>query len=449
MDWRYLETKLHNFFRGESAEAKVDDADVADYLEGIRREDEEKFFAYLMKLPEKLRAETVVELPRTFQLDLAGKLEPEQLAVIVTQLESDDAADFMQIVRQADRTREAAVFDLLEDRLQRTIRGLMRYGEDEAGSLMQTELFHVHEDETILNSLKRLRRMKASGELESVQQVFVVDDNGKLVRLIPLEELILIPARKKYIEVLADFEPPLTVTGNDPVEDAVRIIERYDVSVVAVVDEKGHLLGRITHDDALDEIQEMATEQMYGISQVGSVEEMEADATAMGRSRAIWLFLNLINVTLVSAVIGLFEETLDKVVALAVLMPIVANMAGASSVQTLTVLVRQMALGEVDGSRALSMIGKELRISAFNGVLFGLLAMGISYYRFGSLQIGLVIGGAMVASFLFAGLLGTGVPLLLRRVGADPAVASSVVVIALVDVVGFFSFLWLASMFVL
>jgi len=167
-----------------------------------------------------------------------------------------------------------------------------------------------------------------------------------------------------------------------------------------------------------------------------------------GRDRAFWLFINLINVTLVSIVIGFFEHSLQKVVALAVLMPIVANMAGASSMQTLTVIVRQMALGNINWEDATPTLIKEFKIAFINGLIFAILVSIIAYVRFYSLYIGGVIGAAMFVSFVLAGLLGACVPLALKAVKIDPAIASSVIVITTVDVIGFFSFLWFATMWI-
>lgn len=424
-----------------------DDADIADYLEVIKKEDEERFFTYLAHLPLKLQAQTVIELPGPFQVDLIEKLQTDHLARLVTSLPTDDATDFMQLILEVDNAKGEAVFELLPGRLQQVIRKLMTYEEDQAGALMQTELFSARLGETIQNSLRRLRKMKAEQTLESVEYVLVVDDQNRLQAAIPLSELILVPSRKRYADIVGEFPSPHIIRSDASVDEAVQAIDRYDLAMLPVVDRFGHLLGKITHDDVVDMIQQRATEQMYGLGQVSGEEELHASVFRTGRSRALWLAINLVNVTLVSIVIGFFEEVLDAVVALAVLMPIVANMAGTASVQTLTVMVRQIALGELTPHNALLMFRKEFTISAVNGVLFGLLAMAISYWRFGSVVLGLVMAMAMMVSFIAAGVFGAGVPVLLRRLGVDPAVASSTLVITLMDVVGFFSFLWFATFF--
>lgn len=426
-----------------------DDADIADYLEVIRKEDEERFFTYLTRLPPRLQAETVIELPRPFQADLVERQDPESLATLVGALATDNATDFMQLVAEVDRDKAEAIFERLDDELEQIIRRLMTYGPEEAGSVMQTEVFSARLDETVQHSLTRLRRLKEHERLKHVQYVLVVDEHNRLVRVIPLAELILVPPRRHYRDIVAEFNEPWSVQADSPLEEAIRAIDRYDLTVLPVVDRRGHLLGQITHDDVVDLIQRRATEQMYGLGRVSAGEQLHAGVGRTGVSRAFWLGINLVNAVAVSVVIGFFEQALDTVVALAVLMPIVANMAGTASVQTLTVMVRQLALGELTPKNMLGIFRKEALISLGNGLLFGLATLAISYLWFGSLQIGVAMALSMFISFICAGIIGAGAPVLIRKLGIDPAVASSVVVITLIDVIGFFTFLWLATLLVL
>jgi magnesium transporter len=449
LDCRLLETHLDRIKEGEHVGRPGEDADLADCLEVVRKEDEDKFFAYLRGLPMALQAQTIIELPGPFQVDLIRKLEAAELGEILTVLETDDATDLMQLILKVDADKGEGLFELLGDELQRIIRQLLAYSEEQAGSLMQTEVFSAHLDETIQVSLNRLKRLKARGRLEGVQHVYVLDEHGRLIGIIPFAELILISSRKRYAEVVENYAAAYTIAADGPLEEAVRMMEKYDLAILPVVDRFGHLLGRITHDDLVDVIQEMATGQMYALGKVSAEEELHEGAAKTGRSRAVWLAINLVNATLVSVVIGFFEHALETVVALAVLMPIVANMAGTASVQTLTVIIRQMALGELTAANASVIFFKEFNISAVNGLLFGVLAMGISYVWFGSATIGWVMFLSMLVSFISAGVIGAGVPVAVKRFGIDPAVASSVIVITLVDVIGFFSFLLFASWWVL
>ncbi len=448
MDNKILE---HRAFRGGKKDGVryKDDADIADYLEVIKTEDEERFFAYLKGLPAQLQAETVIELPAPFQADLIENMEVGALSELLKQLETDDATDFMQFILKVDPVKGEEVFDNLTERLQSILQRLMVYNEDQAGAWMQTELFSARSNETVMSSLRRLRKLKASDRLGRVQYVHVVDDNKRLLRVIPLSELIVIPTRKHYSEIIEEFATPYSVEASAPISDAVHMMEKYDLALLPVVDRRDRLVGQITHDDVMDIIQEMATEQIYGLGNVSAEEDLNESAFKTGRSRAFWLGINLINVTLVSIAIGLFEQTLDSIVALAVLMPIVANMGGTASMQTLTVMVRQMALGELTPANAMRFFKKELLIASANGVVFGIAAMVISYLRFDSIILGAVMGLAMIISFVLAGVMGAGVPILLKRLGIDPAVASSTMVLTFMDVTGFVSFLSLATLIIL
>lgn len=441
--------EITRLFTGKRREhSQIDDADLADYLELIKKTDEEHFFKYLSGLPAKLQAETTIELPGPFQRDYIARLEDEQLLTLVDALETDDATDLMQLILSVAPQRAETLFAAMDEERERAIRRLLRYDERQAGSLMQSEVFTARADETIDSSLRRLKKLKQENG-HSYQHVFVIDEKKRLLRVIAFAELIVTPRRSHYSELLDDYPEPYRVDAEAPLEDAVNMIDRYDLAVLSVVDSRGHLLGRITHDDVLDAIQQRATGQMYGLSRMSAEEVLQEGALTTGRSRALWLGLNLINATLVSLVIGLFEHILEAFVALAILMPIVANMAGTASVQTLTVIVRQMSLGELHPANRWHAFAKEFTIAMNNGVLFGVLSIGLAWVWFKSWSIALVMGGSMAFSFVCAGLLGAGVPYLLKRLNIDPAVASAVIVITLVDVIGFFSFLWLASLFLM
>jgi magnesium transporter len=196
-------------------------------------------------------------------------------------------------------------------------------------------------------------------------------------------------------------------------------------------------------------MQERATKQLYNLNKLDENEELQENFSKTTKTRATWLTINLLNAILASLVIGIFEEALDAIVALAVLMPIVANMAGTASVQTMTVIVRQMSLGEISISNLKPILSKEINISILNGILFAVLSFGITQMWFNNTLISVSIGLSMFVSFVSAGILGTTVPMVLKKFNIDPAVASSVIVITLVDIIGFFSFLWFAELIAL
>lgn len=392
------------------------------------------------------RARVITELPETYRRSLLGGLSAKKAAQIVNRLRTDDAADLMILLKEIDEAKWLDTITLMDVKLNNAVKSLMDYAEDESGSLMEIELFTVSGNETVGHSMKRLRRLIESHALERVSNIYLVDGEHRLLAIFPLEQIATVDGSLAYGALRDRSRAPLSVHSRSSVYEAARLMKRYNLSVLPVINKNGRLLGRITHDDMLDYLQEDATKQIYGLGRVDPDEEIEEGAIETGRDRAFWLLVNLLNVTLVSVLIGLFEQTLEKVVALAILMPIVANMAGSASMQTLTVIVRQMALGNLRWGDAAPTLWKEVKIALLNGALFALLASAAAYLRFGSWYLGGVTAAAMAVSFAAAGVLGACVPLGLKALRIDPAIASSVIVLALVDVTGFFSFLGFATL---
>ncbi len=432
----------------EERKAEVDDADLADYLEDVKQKDESKFFEYLNSLPMELRAQTFIELPTAFQVDLILKYDPQGLAEILETLESDDATDLFIAIGKTDKQKEEDVFLLLKDKTQKNIEKLISYSNKEAGSLMQTEIFKVGVDKSVDYAILKLSRLKESG-IGTVQSVFITDEKGRFLKAIPIDDLILENKQSKFEDILPKYNDEYCINSHENIDEVVNIIEKYDLVSLAVVDRIGHLIGRITHDDVLDIMQERATKQLYNLNRLDEDEEIQESVLKTTRNRGKWLFLNLINVTLASIIIGFFEDTLNTIVALAILMPIVANMAGTSASQTMTVIIRQIGLGEIKTTDLFPVLKKELTISTLNGIVLGILTMIISQVRYEDTLVSIAIGLAMVFSFVFASIMGTSIPIILKKVNIDPAVVSSVFVLTLVDIIGFFSFLWFAEMIVL
>jgi len=417
-------------------------------LTNAKNESDEAFVLSFLALNKYERANVISELPDTYQKELCSQLSDKKLAKFVNVMRTDDATDLMILLKEVDETKWLKTIELLDTGLTKAVKSLMNYSEEESGSLMEIEIFTVTKHEKIQDSMKRMRALIESHALDAVHNVFLVDKEYHLLALFPLSTIVTVDDELTYADIYDSAAHPFSVHSRASLHESARLMKRYDLHVLPIINRNGRLLGRITHDDILDYIEEDATKQMYGLGQVHPEEEIEASVMKTGRDRAFWLFINLINVTLVSIVIGFFEHSLQKVVALAVLMPIVANMAGASSVQTLTVMVRQMALGNIHWGDAAPTIIKEFKIAFINGLVFAFLAAIVAYVRFSSLYIGGVIAAAMFVSFVLAGILGACVPLALKAVKIDPAIASSVIVITAVDVIGFFSFLWFATMWI-
>lgn len=445
MDIKAIDLYLQKLQNGVHGNHYIDDADMADYLEEVRHQDVQKFFVYLNSLPIKMKAETLMELPVPFQVDFILEQDAENLAQIIEVMDSDDAVDFYQAIRKTDTEKGEALFALLSDQTQKTIEKLMHYESDEAGSLMQTEIFQVSSQKSVADAIDTLAVLKQKS-IGSIQNLFVTDETGKFLNSIGLDDLILEKSDVILTDIIKKLPTAYSVNTHDAIDTVLEAIEKYDITSLAVVDRKGYLIGRITHDDAVDMMQKLATQQIYNLNKVSESEELHESFGKTTKTRSIWLTVNLLNAIIASMVIGIFEETLSAIVALAVLMPIVANMAGTASVQTMTVIVRQMALGKISFYAFRPIFIKELNMAVINGLLFGIVSTIVAQVWFEKIYVSVSIGLAMFVSFVFAGILGTTVPILLKRVGFDPAVASSVIVITLVDIIGFFSFLWFAQM---
>jgi magnesium transporter len=424
--------------------------EIADLLVEIAEQDKHLYLGLLEILPHILLAEVLVELPKPLQEEFYLGHGAKELAQLTQELDTDDAADLIQHIEIVDETKAGAILKNLSSEDRDTIEELISYDSDEAGAYMQVELFDAHTDETIGDSIKRLKHMKANNQVSNVHHVFVVSGKKKFLGMIPLEDLILHGPKEYYRDIIeAEGKITVSVNATDGIKSVVETVSNYDLSVIAVVNEKGTLLGRITSDDIYDIIEEEATDQIYHLAGVNDEAEQEESLWKVGKSRGIWLGLNLLTAIAASLVIGLFDSTIQSLVALAVLMPIVASMGGNAGTQTLTVTVRQMALGDIDLDEAKETIYKEVAVSLMNGLLYAVVMGLIAYWWFKMPMLGVVIGAAMVINLLSAGFFGAVIPLGLKKFGIDPAIGSTVLLTTVTDVVGFFSFLGLATMILL
>ena len=424
--------------------------EIADLLIGIEEESKESYQTLLSELPHILLAEVLVELPKSLQETFYEEHEALELAKLTKELDTDDAADLIQHIEEIDGEKASDILNSLPEENRDTIEELISYEDSEAGAYMQVELFDAHIDETIGDSVKRLKAMKANNEVGNVHHVFVVSSKKKFLGMIPLEELIL-HGPKEYYRDIIETEGKITVSVNatDGIKSVVETVSNYDLSVIPVVNAKGTLLGRITSDDIYDIIEEEATDQIYNLAGVNDAAEQKESLFQIGKSRGFWLGINLLTAIAASMVIGLFGNTIHSLIPLAVLMPIVASMGGNAGTQTLTVTVRQMALGDIDLDEAKETVYKEVVVSLMNGVIFAVVMGVIAYIWFGMPMLGVVIGAAMVTNLLSAGFFGAVIPLGLKKFGIDPAIGSTVLLTTVTDIVGFLSFLGLATLILL
>ena len=379
--------------------------------------------------------------------DVIMHIPQEKIVDAIETLESDDATDLIQNIEDIDENKAKELFDSLEIESKKEISALMNYEENEAGAYMQVELFKAQLSESLQTAIERFRQLKKSGELVSVFVLFITDSAGVLRYAVPIDDMILFEPNDSLAKIMSEHGSEYEAhfaRDDDDITEVAQIVKDYDLSSIAVVDKAGVLLGRITNYDIHDFLEESATEQIYNLAGVNDEAEEESVVKA-GRARAVWLVLNLITAIISSVVISLFDESINKIVALAILMPIVASMGGNTGTQALTVTVRRLATREITFSNAKSVIGREFAIAFVNGVIFAVLVGFVAHVWFGIAGLGFVIAAAMLINLAGAGFFGAIIPMSLKRFGVDPAVASPVLLTTMTDVVGFLSFLGLAT----
>lgn len=423
--------------------------DIAELLLELRDYDEKLYLDELARFPEELQALVMIELPRHCHEEIVEHFTPNELAGLTNTLDTDDAAELIRNIEDVDEDVAEEVLQSLPHEDRQNLETLISYEEHEAGSYMQTELFSAFIDEQVGDSIRRLKDLKAKKEVSSVYQVYIITRDGKFLGSIPLEDLILLGPNVHYDKLVEEGVNTVTVNALDDIHDVVEIASNYDMGVIPVVDSSGKLLGRITADDIYDIIEERATGQLYNLAGVNDEAEQEESLFHIGKHRAFWLAINLFTAIVASVVIGLFDATLQSLVALAILMPIVASMGGNAGTQTLTVTVRQMALGEISTTDAKKTIKKEVYLSLMNGMIFAFVMGLIAWYWFSIPMLGVVIAASMVINLISAGFFGSLIPLALQKADIDPAVGSSVLLTTVTDIVGFFSFLGLATIILL
>ncbi len=423
--------------------------EIANILRGMN---DGKFGQAIKIVPKELVGDVALTLPDRYFEDIIKNLSVDELSQALSELESDDQLEFMQELENVDENVASQVFEALAEDDKKEIAQLQKYEEDEAGAYMQLEVFTAHADEIVQNVIKRFARLRKENELENIQNLFIVDDSDKLLYTVGLDDLLIFDFSKTIEENIKksdEFFEPIKTYDREDIKKVVELFKQYDVSVMPVVNEESVLLGRITSDDIYDLINEHATEQMYNLAGVDDEAEEDEDILKAGRKRAYWLGINLLTAIAASLVIGIFESTINSMVALAVLMPIVASMGGNAGTQTLTVVVRQLALGEISQGDAFRSIKKEVAISLMNGLIFALVMGTIAWAWFNLPMLGIVIGLSMIINLFMAGFFGAVIPLALKWLKIDPAIGSAVILTTVTDVVGFFSFLGLAKIILL
>jgi len=384
----------------------------------------------------------LVHLHDEVRARLALEMDEDELVAAARKLDLDDLVDLIQAL-PSDSGRQ--LLQAMDVRKRQQLMSMLSYPEDSAGGLMNTDHLSVRADVRVGSVLRYLRLLEDLPD--HTDKVMVVDRKNRYQGVLRLSRLVTSPPEVPVSEVMdGDFQPLDVML---PSQDVARRFEDLDILSAAVVDEDGLLLGRITVDDVMDLIREESERTMMNMAGLDDEADMFAPILTSSRRRAVWLGINLVTAFLAAWVIGLFQGTLEQLVALAVLMPIVASMGGIAGSQTLTLVVRGMALGQVEGGNARLLLSKEMGIASLNGVLWALVVAGLAVAWFGSWELGGVIAAAILLNLLCAAVSGLAIPLLLRRFGVDPALAGSVILTTVTDVVGFLAFIGLATLFLL
>lgn len=384
----------------------------------------------------------LVHLHDEVRARLALEMDEDELVAAARKLDLDDLVDLIQAL-PSDSGRQ--LLQAMDVRKRQQLMSMLSYPEDSAGGLMNTDQISVRVDVRVGSVLRYLRLLEDLPD--HTDKVMVVDRKNRYQGVLRLSRLVTSPPEVLVSDVMdGDFQPLDVML---PSHEVARRFEDLDILSAAVVDEDGLLLGRITVDDVVDLIREDSERTMMSMAGLDDEADMFAPVLTSSRRRAIWLGINLVTAFLAAWVIGLFQGTLEQLVALAVLMPIVASMGGIAGSQTLTLVVRGMALGQVEGGNARLLLSKEIGIACLNGVLWALVVAGLAVAWFGNWQLGAVIAAAILLNLLCAAVSGLAIPLLLRRFGVDPALAGSVILTTVTDVVGFLAFLGLATLFLL
>lgn len=428
--------KLDEFVRRAR---EMESADLADVLSSL---DEAERLAAVQALPPDISGEALVEMPEEAHAeDTLAALEPDKAADIVEEMADDDAADILQ---ELEPEEQARILSKVEREERADVERLLSYDEESAGGLMTTRLVTVPDTATAGEAIETIRRQ--AEEAEDFYQVFVVDVDGALRGVLPLRDLVTSPPTRPVREFMEPAD--IFVTPERDQEEVARLMARYNLPSVPVVDVAGRLLGRVTFDDVIDVVEAETTEDLLKFGGVSPDEELGARWTGAVRSRLPWLYVNLLTAFAAASVVLVFSNAIQELKWLAVFMPVIAGMGGNSGTQALAVSVRRIALGLVPAGQEMRIVGKEIVVGLVNGLAIALVA-GVVAALAVDLRFGGVVALAMSGNLMMAGFAGAFVPLTLERLRIDPAIASSVFVTTFTDMCGFFLLLGMATHFLL
>ncbi len=418
---------------------KLHPADVAYILEALPLQDRLTIWD-LVKAERD--GEILLEASDAVRETLIAAMDGNELVAATEQLDADEIAD---LAPDLPRYVIDDVFQSLPVEEREQLRAAMSYPEDAVGALMDFDMVTIREDVTLEVVLRYLRRLD---ELPGhTDQMFVVDRNEHLKGVLPVNRLLVSDPDTEVAAVMST--EMLKLHPNDKAQQAAHAFERYDLVSASVVDAKGKLVGRVTVNAVMDFIREESENEALKLGGLSEEEDLFAPVWKSVKNRWVWLAVNLVTAFIASRVIGVFEDSIEKLVALAALMPIIAGIGGNSGNQTITMIVRALALGQLNPGNARKLFAKEIGVSAVNGMVWGSAVGLFAFFIYDSVGLGLVMALAMTLNLLLAASLGVLIPLVLQKLGRDPAAGSSVMITAVTDSGGFFIFLGLATIFLL
>ena len=415
-------------------------SEIAIILEGLPQESRDRIINIL---PSDLASDVLSEMDAESHPErILENLNPEKRSEIVEELDYDDATD---IISQLPEEQQNEILLELDEEDASTIRTLLTYAEDTAGGIMNTQVLKLNGKSSKKEALDEVIRQ--SEEMEEFYTINVIDDDNVLLGIVSLKDIIKAKNSIKVAELIqVDFVYVLADTDQ---EEVAKLISQYNLTSIPVVDEEMHLLGRITFDDVIDVLEEENTEDILKISGVSEDEELAGNWREAVKSRLPWLVLNLGTAFLAASVIRYFHGTIAQLGIIAGYMTMIAGMGGNAATQALAVTVRRISLNDLTDNQAYRTVLKEFTVGLINGAVIGAIVLSFAYFYDLNPLLGLVVFLAMTGNLIIAGVAGSAIPLVLKRVGIDPAVASSIIITTFTDVFGFVLLLGMASRFII
>ena len=393
-------------------------------------------------IDKNIEGEVLVEVSDEVRDGLIEKMDTDELITAIDGMALDDLAD---LVADLPETLMQEVIKSMGHQDRERLEKVLAYDEDSAGGLMNTDILTVRPDVTVEVTLRYLRNQKAIPR--DTDSIFVVNRKNEYRGTLLLSRILTEDPQTQVSEIMSKKIFPISVDA--PSENVVWEFENRDLVSAPVIDNQNKLLGRITVDDVVDVIRDEAEHSLMSAVGLDEEEDMFSPATKSAKRRAVWLGVNLITAFIAASVVDIFETTLDKIVLLAILMPIVPSMGGVAGTQSLTIMTRALALGHIDKSNLSGILKKEILVGIINGILWAVVVGGLTYLWFKNALIATVIAGAMTINLIVAALAGFLIPITLKKFNIDPALAGGVVLTTITDVIGYMTFLGLGAIFLL